>query len=86
MITPQEAREQITLLTARIERLQHLLSCEIHNVSISFFAGSQYPRQFNVIDNVTIPFSLEGELRLLLSDSICELERQRDSFKTYLKN
>ena len=84
MITRHEAREQITLLTARIERMQHLLSCDFHNITINFFTGSQFPRQYNVIDNSVIPFSLEGELRLLLTDSIEELKRQRDSFMAYL--
>lgn len=84
MITKSEAREQIAILTAKIERLQHIVSNNIHNVSIHLFTGSQFPRQYNVLDNTVIPFSLEGELRLLLSDSIEELERQRESFKQYL--
>lgn len=84
MITPSEARKQIAILTARIERLQYIISCDIHNVSINFFTGSQFPRQFHVLDNTVIPFSLEGELRLLITDSIEELQRQRESFKQYL--
>lgn len=86
MITRKEAQEQVTILTARIERLQHILSSNIYNVKIIFFTGSDYPGQFNTLDNTIIPFSLEGEIRLLLDDSITELERQRESFKYYTNN
>lgn len=83
MITRKEAQEQVTILTARIERLQHILSSNIYNVKIIFFTGSDYIGQLNTLDNTIIPFSLEGEIRLLLDDSITELERQRESFKYY---
>lgn len=85
MISANEAREQISLLTARIDRLQHILSNNIHNVSIHLFTETTYyPKQYQVLNNDDIPFSLEGELRLLIADSIEELERQRQSFESYL--
>lgn len=84
MISANEAREQISLLTARINRLQDILSSNIYNVKIIFFTGSDYIGQLNTLDNTVIPFSLEGELRLLIADSITELERQRQSFESYL--
>lgn len=84
MISANEAREEIALLTARIERLKFILESRIYNVKLIFFTGTEFPGQFNYLDNTVIPFSLEGELRLLLADSITELERQRQSFETYL--
>lgn len=84
MISANEAREQISLLTARINRLQNILSSNIYSVKIFLFTGSEYPVHFNCLDNTIIPFSLEGELRLLIADSIEELERQRQSFESYL--
>lgn len=84
MISANEAREEIALLTARIERLKFILESRIYNVKLIFFTGTEFPGQFNHLDNTVIPFSLEGELRLLIADSITELERQRQSFETYL--
>lgn len=84
MITAKEAQWQIDILTARINRLQDILSSNIYNVKLIFFTGSEYPGQFNHLDNTVIPFSLEGEIRLLIADSITELERQRQSFESYL--
>lgn len=84
MISANEAREEIALLTARIERLKFILDSRIYNVKLIFFTGTEFPGQFNHLDNTVIPFSLEGELRLLIADSITELERQRQSFETYL--
>jgi hypothetical protein len=84
MISANEAREEIALLTARIERLKFILDSRIYNVKLIFFTGTEFPGQFNHLDNTVIPFSLEGELRLLIADSISELERQRQSFETYL--
>lgn len=86
MITAKEAREEIALLSARIDRLNFILnSRRIYNVKLIFFTEiDDNPGQFNHLDNTVIPFSLEGELRLLIADSITELERQRQSFESYL--
>ncbi len=78
-MTRNEAREQIALLSAKIDHLEFILTQDLYNVSIHFFSGKNEPRQFNVLNNNTIPFSLSGELRLLISDSIDELKRQREN-------
>lgn len=78
-MTRNEAREQIALLSAKIDHLEFILTQDIYNVSIHFFSGKIEPRQFNVLNNNTIPFSLSGELRLLITDSIDELKRQREN-------
>jgi hypothetical protein len=58
---------------------------KITNVSISFFCEIDGVRRFVSIGQDDIPFSLSGELQLLMLDSIAELQRQIDSLTQQLK-
>jgi hypothetical protein len=58
---------------------------KITNVSISFFCQIDGVRRFVHIGQDDIPFSLSGELHLLMLDSITELQRQIDSLTQQLK-
>ena len=81
-MTRNEAREQIALLSAKIDHLEYILSQDLYNVKIHFFSGKGKGHEldrYNVLSNDIIPFSLSGELRLLIGDSIEELKRQREN-------
>jgi hypothetical protein len=78
-MTRNEAREQIALLSAKIDHLEYILSQDLYNVKIHFFSGKGHPDRYNVLSNDIIPFSLSGELTLLIGDSIEELKRQREN-------
>ena len=54
-------------------------------VSISFFCEIEGVKKFISLNQSAIPFSLPGELNLLLVDSITELERQINSLNEQLK-
>jgi hypothetical protein len=58
---------------------------KIRNVSISFFCEIDGVMRFVSIGQDDIPFSLSGELHLLMLDSITELQRQIDSLTQQLK-
>ena len=57
----------------------------IKDVSISFFCENEGINKFISLNQSAIPFSLPGELNLLLLDSITELERQINSLTKQLK-
>ena len=60
-------------------------SQKITDVSISFFCEIEGVKKFISLNQSAIPFSLPGELNLLLLDSITELERQINSLTEQLK-
>lgn len=73
----EEIMQDIDKIRGRIQRLEYLQAAKINKVSINFFVKTgNGPDQFNTLDQETIPFSLSGELSLLIADSILELERQ----------
>jgi hypothetical protein len=58
---------------------------KISVVSVCFFCEIDGVRRFVSINQDDIPFSLSGELQLLMLDSIAELQRQIDSLTQQLK-
>jgi hypothetical protein len=58
---------------------------KITAVSVCFFCEIDGVRRFVSIGQNDIPFSLSGELHLLMLDSISELQRQIDSLTQQLK-
>ena len=58
---------------------------KITAVSVCFFCEIDGVRRFVSINQDDIPFSLSGELHLLMIDSITELQRQIDSLNQQLK-
>jgi hypothetical protein len=58
---------------------------KITAVSVCFFCEIDGVRRFVSIGQDDIPFSLSGELHLLMLDSITELQRQIDSLNQQLK-
>jgi len=58
---------------------------KITAVSVCFFCEIDGVRRFVSIGQDDIPFSLSGELYLLMLDSIIELQRQIDSLNQQLK-
>jgi hypothetical protein len=78
----------ITDITA-LQRTKILLELyaaqKITDVSISFFSEIEGVKKFISLNQSGIPFSLSGELNLLLIDSITELDRQINSLTEQLK-
>ena len=58
---------------------------KITAVSVCFFCEIDGVRRFVSMNQDDIPFSLSGELHLLMLDSITELQRQIDSLNKQLK-
>jgi hypothetical protein len=65
--------------------LELYASRKITDVSISFFCEIEGVKKFISLNQSAIPFSLPGELNLLLVDSVTELERQINSLTEQLK-
>ena len=86
---PTFNQSEILTDLAALRRLQVQLELyttnKITNVSLSFFCKIDGVRIFVSIAQDDIPFSLSGELHLLMLDSIAELQRQIDSLTQQLK-
>jgi hypothetical protein len=65
--------------------LELYASQKITDVSISFFCEIEGVKKFISLNQSAIPFSLHGELNLLLVDSVTELDRQINSLTQQLK-
>jgi len=66
-------------------QLELYITNKITAVSVFFFCEIDGVRRFVSIGQDDIPFSLSGELYLLMLDSITELQRQIDSLTQQLK-
>jgi hypothetical protein len=76
----EEIMQDIAKLRGRIQRLEYLQAAQINKVSINFFVKTgNGPHQFNSLDQDIIPFSLSGELSLLIAGSVLELQRQLEA-------
>lgn len=73
------------LQRTKIQLELYAASQKITDVSISFFCEIEGVKKFISLNQSAIPFSLPGELNLLLVDSITELERQINSLTEQLK-
>lgn len=85
MIDKIQLKQDIYNLSTKIAQLQYLQEQKISEISIFVsFTDSLGGFRMKAIDQQLIPFSLQGELELLIDDSIKELQRQVESYKTLL--
>lgn len=76
-------QEDIFDLSCKIARLKNILATDISEVTIFFIATDPINHiKPTWITQQCVPFNLSGELRLLLEDSVIELERQLQTLKS----
>jgi hypothetical protein len=80
-----EILTDLTVLRRSQVQLELYTTNKISAVSVCFFCEIDGVRRFVSINQDNIPFSLSGELQLLMLDSIAELQRQIDSLTQQLK-
>jgi hypothetical protein len=85
LLNKSELIADITTLQRTKILLELYAAQKITDVSISFFCEIEGVKKFISLNQSAIPFSLSGELNLLLVDSITELERQINSLTEQLK-
>lgn len=79
-------QEDIFDLSCKIARLKNILATDISEVTIFFIATDPLQQiKPTWITQQCVPFNLSGELRLLLEDSINEMERNVQSLRSLKK-
>jgi hypothetical protein len=80
-----EILTDLAILRRSQVQLELYTTNKITAVSIAFFCEIDGVKRYVAILQDDIPFSLSGEIQLLMLDSIIELQRQIDSLNQQLK-
>lgn len=83
MFDQQTLRQDIFDLSCKIARIKNILTTDVTDVTIFFISKNNLgDLKGSWVSQDEIPFNLSGELRLLLEDSVIELERQLQTLKS----
>ena len=83
MFDQQTLRQDIFDLSCKIARIKNILATDVTDITIFFLSKNNLGDvKGSWVCQDEIPFNLSGELRLLLEDSVIELERQLQTLKS----